>query len=491
MADFGSPVVNAQTAFNPMQSMSNVLGIKRQMQDLQTGQYQQQSAQANAQMDQQSAQQRSGIARVMAAFDPTKHVGKDGTLDLDNVLTDPALRQAAGDQFPQVIQQMIQAKQGQLTAKQQLANLNGTLRDQFSSTVGSLRTDPDVVKDDETGMGRSKVKQAMKDFAATGGPDAQRVADTYAGVIDHVPQGKIAQTLSNFQLQAMDAGAQTGRQAPNLADTGSKLQDVNPQSAGGNLSGQKPLIKDTSATILSNAAGQAVRVAPGGASASVIPTAPGPGAAANANPTSSEVLAQKVQSEGVSNRVSQALNSANNTVQAQDALSRAKAILESPDSPKTGTNFDAIKSLKNTMSSLGMDTKGADDMNTLAKNLARFEAARAVSSGLGGTDAARELSHAGTANVSLDNKALLGIIKQSLASEKAVQSYAKVQSKTNDPQMLLKNETDFRNIPHMIEAHEYGMSRNQDEANSYLQSHAISPQQMKSSRDAIKEFDSR
>jgi hypothetical protein len=104
---------------------------------------------------------------------------------------------------------------------------------------------------------------------------------------------------------------------------------------------------------------------------------------------------------------------------------------------------------------------------------------------------ARELAHNGSPNVTLDNKAALGIVNQSLATEKALASYAKVQSKTNDPQTLLKNESDFRNIPNLIEAHEYGMSRNPDEANAYLKSHGISAEQMKSSRAAIKEFDSR
>jgi hypothetical protein len=126
-----------------------------------------------------------------------------------------------------------------------------------------------------------------------------------------------------------------------------------------------------------------------------------------------------------------------------------------------------------------------------ASSLARYEAARATASGLGGTDAARELAHNGSPNVTLDNKAALGIVNQSLATEKALASYAKVQSKTNDPQTLLKNESDFRNIPNLIEAHEYGMSRNPDEANAYLKSHGISAEQMKSSRAAIKEFDSR
>lgn len=233
MADFGSPVAQ-NVNVNPSQGIQTISGLMS-LQSQQLGiQHQQQGLEGQAaqvQQEQQSARQRAGIANFMASFDPTKHVGKDGTLDLDEVLTDPKLREAAGDQFPQIMQSMIQAKQGQLQAKQQLAGLNDTLRSQFSSTVGSLRTDPDVIADNPTG--RKKVTQAMLNFGETGGPDAQRVADIYSPIVEHAPKGKLAQGLSVMQLQAMDASTQSGRQAPSFVGTGSQLVQDNPQAAGG------------------------------------------------------------------------------------------------------------------------------------------------------------------------------------------------------------------------------------------------------------------
>jgi hypothetical protein len=233
MADFGSPVATSVDV-NPgraIQTLSGLLSLKQQQQALQTGQIHQETAQAEAEQQQQTVKQRAGIANFMSSFDPTKHVGSDGTLDLDSVLTDPQLRQSAGDQFPAIMQQMVAVKSAQLGAKQQLATLNGDLRNQFSQTVGSLRTDPDVVQD--TPKGRQKVQQAMGDFAESGGPDAARVANIYAQVVNHVPSGKLSQTLSNFQLQAMDASTQAGHQAPSYANTGAKLVQTNPQAAGG------------------------------------------------------------------------------------------------------------------------------------------------------------------------------------------------------------------------------------------------------------------
>lgn len=258
MADFGSPVASGVNV-DPLSKLSEIAGLRLKQQALQTGQYQQQSAQANAQQEQQTASQRAGIAGFMSNLDVTKHVGSDGTLDLDEILTDPKLRQAAGDNFPAVMDQLLKVKSAQIGAKKQLADLNGTLRDQFSSTVGSLRTDPDVVKDNPAG--RQKVQQALGDFAESGGPDAARIAGIYGPVAMHVGQGKLSQALSTFQLQAMDAATQAGRQAPVLTNTGGQQVNINPQAAGGNLGGTPPLTNTLppSADIVTDAYGRQFR----------------------------------------------------------------------------------------------------------------------------------------------------------------------------------------------------------------------------------------
>jgi hypothetical protein len=140
---------------------------------------------------------------------------------------------------------------------------------------------------------------------------------------------------------------------------------------------------------------------------------------------------------------------------------------------------------------VGFDTGAADDANTLVKNLARYEAARATQAGLGGTDAARELAHTGSPNISLDNAALKGIITQSLATEKALATYANIQTKTKDAGQLAKNEADFRSIPHLIEGYEYGLARNPQEADEFLKKHGVTRAQMAATRKAIKEFEGR
>ena len=63
--DFGSPVAGANTAVNPLQTLSSVLGIKQQQQALQTGQYIQQSQQAEAIQRQQAAQEMQALVPIM------------------------------------------------------------------------------------------------------------------------------------------------------------------------------------------------------------------------------------------------------------------------------------------------------------------------------------------------------------------------------------------------------------------------------------------
>jgi hypothetical protein len=411
---------------------------------------------------------------------------------------------AAGNAKPLIDQTLLQIKQGQLANKQALSGLDDGLINRYASTMGTLANDPDVKAGGINGQ--AKVTEALTNYSKLQ-PEAARIAGMFGGVLKNAPTAadgvtkpNLAHLVQSQQMMGADVLGQRSQQGtPTTIDTGAAIQPgvTRPGIEGGGFTAAgDPIAKATPPTVTTNAAGQIVRVAPGGSGASVVPTQAPPGAPAgqppvNANPNAAQAIAQRGQAEAVTGRVSQALNQANNTVQAQDALSRAKALLESPNAPKTGANFESFKNLKNTMSSLGIDTQGADDMNTLSKNLARYEAARATASGLGGTDAARELAHAGTPNVTLDNKAALSVVNQSLATEKALQSYAKIQSKTSDPQALLKNESDFRNIPHLIEAHEYGMSRSPAEADAYLKAHNISPDQMKQSRAAIKEFDSR
>ena len=221
-------------------TMTGILGLQQARQNLQTGQYNQQTAQANAQMTQQDAQQRQAAGNFFKTFDLSKHHSDDGTLDLDSALTSPEFK-ATGDAAPEIAKSLIGFKNSQLTAKQSLASLNGTLRDQFSSQVAGLAQDPDVKSGNQTGRG--KVLDAIEQFGQVGGPDAQRVAGIYGQVLQNTPPGKMSQALQNLQLQAKSAANQMA--TPTSIDSGGQIQPGAIAPGTGEFTPAGPPIKKT------------------------------------------------------------------------------------------------------------------------------------------------------------------------------------------------------------------------------------------------------
>lgn len=220
-------------------SISGILGLKQQRQDLQTGQYKQQSAQATAQVNQQDAAQRQAAGAFFKNFDIAKHHGDDGTLDLDSALTSPEFK-ATGDSAPDIAKSLLGIKNAQLTAKQSLSSLNSDLRGQFSSQVAGLAQDPDVKNGNQTGRG--KVLDAIEQFGQTS-PDAKRVAGIYSQVLQNTPPGKMGQALQNLQLQARSAGEQLPQAT--TVDTGSEVVPGSVAPGTGAITPAGPPIKKT------------------------------------------------------------------------------------------------------------------------------------------------------------------------------------------------------------------------------------------------------
>lgn len=236
---FGDPVAqNVDPVTQGFQKLSDILNIQRGRQALQTGAYQQQTAAAQAQQERQTASQRQAAARFFQNYDVLAHVGPDGTIDLDQALTNPQLK-ATGDAYPLVAKSLIDMKNAQLDAKQKLATLDGGVRQSFFQNVGGLSNDPDVKTGSNQGVG--KVLDAIDQFGQSGGPDAARVAAVYKPVVQALVTGgkasKLPEVLGNFQLQALDAGKQREQTygTPATVDNGAVIQPgvQAPAAAGG------------------------------------------------------------------------------------------------------------------------------------------------------------------------------------------------------------------------------------------------------------------
>jgi hypothetical protein len=186
----------------------------------------------------EGAQQSQKQRRELAGFDWSKLSGDDGTIDLNKIMGS-GLREAAGDQFPQVMQQAVNLRQSQLAAKQSLIGLTNDQRKVFGEMVGALRSDPDVIN--STPEGQQKLQQALGQYITMYGPDVENVVKAYAAPLMKAPPGKIGQVLQNIQLQATSASEQASRQAPQYTNTGGQLQQTNPYAQQGQAPGNIPL----------------------------------------------------------------------------------------------------------------------------------------------------------------------------------------------------------------------------------------------------------
>ncbi len=205
--------------------LSQLLTIKSQQQGL-AGQA------AEVAGAQQTQRQRAALAK----YDFGKHIGADGTVDLNSLTTDPDLREAAGDQYLDVLSHAAVAKQQQLEAKAKLVGLKGEQRNALSDMLGPLLSDPDVAAGNE--KGKQKAGEAFVQYGTLYGDDVLPVIKAYAPGIQHAPPHGLAAGLRAIQMQAQSASQQVASQQPTLVNTGPVLKNTNPNvaaDAGGDV----------------------------------------------------------------------------------------------------------------------------------------------------------------------------------------------------------------------------------------------------------------
>lgn len=473
-----TPVANQIQPPDPQKGINTyagILGLQQQRQALQTGAIQQRALSAEADQAQQRNKELQAAQRL--AIEGAKSGNYDdgqGGLNRQKLADDIT---AVAPTYGQQISSSLLSQANEIVAnKQAHQNLTVAQKKEMGDTFAALAADPNT---DNTAFidAIEKLRQAHKDdpefsrmltsmtthYPGRGSTDDQRsVLGRWAAAATGEPQATAGTMDTGTQIQPGAANRFTGAFTP--AGTAVDKQGVQPTPAG-------PLGV----------------VTPAKGTITPLSTTHGP----ELNTTRAQQAVAEGTAQGVTGRVQQAQSAANNTVQAQDALNRARTILDNPNAPNTGALVEWKRNVKNFLSSAGIDTQGADDVNSLIKNLARYEASRATQAGLGGTDAARELAHNGSPNVSIDNAALKGIITQSLATERALSAYANVQARTQDAGRLQRNEADFRSIPHLVEGYEYGLARNPQEAEEFLKKHGLTRAEMAATRQAIKEFEGR
>ena len=394
------PVGNTGTPPNPQQSLSTLsglLGVQQQRQQLQTGQYLQAGAQAESQQAGQKNQELQGLAQFSAnAVKDPKYLNEDGSLNVQKFQQD-ALAVAPVYGPPSIGQITSNAQEGaqirrtlQALSKDQNAVLVNGLKGLANMPGGATKSDvlnwTDQVESNNKDPG---IHRAIKNLLIGMHPDENGGYSGFAA--------KAAAGLGGLSMQEPGQMALVGAVQPGTTTT--LGPNVGQFSATG-----APVPTVTPATNTTNAAGQIIHIPTGGAGLPSTGTA--------GNPTTPQVSYAQSQAQGIGTRQNVANEQANQSPQALDALSRARAILDK--GTWTGTEFSGFRALKNALAGVGIKTEGATNANELVKNLARYEATRA--NGVGNTDAARSLFETGSPNTKVDAEAAKNIITQAMGN---------------------------------------------------------------------------
>jgi hypothetical protein len=394
-------------------TLSQILGIRQLQQQVR-------GATAQAQMSEQDAAQR----QALAGHDFKRYLGRDGTFDLNLMAVDPELRQAAGDQFLDVLTRAADQKQAQLTTRATLNNLRNDQLEAMNQILGSLRGDPDVVEDNDAG--RQKLNAALIKFGEIYGEDALPVLETTANLIRSTPRGQMDTLMASLQRQNMDAAQQKlATQDPRYVNTGRQLVATNPDLQPG-IPESMQLTLPPTATIVQDAAGRQYvldpatnRPLPIGGGSPTGRAAPAPTEAPTApigGFIQPEYQGQERDVAAYQDQVRTIRESADQAPMQRDVF---KKILKLSEETSTGP---LVKFLQETK--IGGQVFG-DNYQQLAKYLERNAISAMQAMGGGASDARLEAAVAATGSPGFNKEALQEVTRFNYAANSALEAYRK------------------------------------------------------------------
>lgn len=390
-------------------TLSQILGIKQQQQQVR-------GATAQTQMSEQDAAQR----QALAGHDFKRYLGRDGTFDLNLMAVDPELRQAAGDQFVDVLTRAAGQKQAQLTTRATLNNLRNDQLEAMNQILGSLRGDPDVVEDNDAG--RQKLNSALIKYGEIYGEDALPVLETTANLIQSTPRGQMDTLMASLQRQNMDAAQQKlATQDPRYVNTGRELVATNPdlqpgipQNLGLNLPPTAALVTDADGRIHAADLGTGRNTligGGGGPSPSARPDAP-----VDTTFRQMQYQGQPADIAAYQDQVRAIRESADQAPMQRDVF---KKIMKLSDDTSTGP---LVKFLQETK--IGGQVFG-DNYQQLAKYLERNAISAMQAMGGGASDARLEAAVAATGSTGFNKEALQEVTRFNYAANSALDAYRK------------------------------------------------------------------
>jgi hypothetical protein len=474
---------------NPLQSLSSILGIQqqrqalvKQAQDIQTGQYAQQSAQASAQQDQQKNSELQAVGQLAkSAYTSGRYAKPDGTFDNAKFADDVS---QVAPTYGQQIAKDATMRAGEVYQNQQtFFNLQKSKQDQVANTVASLAGDPNI--------DHSKVTDAFEALRQRFPDDRglSRMLQSTGGAIDPKANGPQLQQILNSMGASMKGDASVTPMSNAAGQVVGRATFSNQLSPVGGAPGLNPSTPQVAgATTAATGGAKQVVEDPITHNKSVIDLQhTGAGTPVNPQRQPGQGEADIAAAGGLTSRIQAAKAADYDRPVVLDALSRARAILSKPDAPDLGSSFEIKTYLKNALSGLGYDTGAATDANELVKNLARAEAGRSEASPIGKTDASRNLLSKGTASTHIDNAAALNVIDQSMATELAGRGYLKAVGKyQGNPVQAQQAESKYLSTPNLIQTYELGLKKSPAEVDQFHKINGLKKGDLDSSVQALK-----
>ena len=476
------PVGNQIIPPNPMAGLnaySQILELKQQQLALQTGQAQLPGIEAEAAQTQQRNQELSALQQFVskASTDPQYH-NPDGSLNVQKFQADAShVAPVYGSQY---IGQMTSNANEAVRNRQSLLDLSNEQRKTIGSTLGAFAADPTA---NRTSL-LDGIEQAR---AASSDPQYQRLLDNFllsAPQTHGMTTEQASQALRQYARNAALAtnAPNAGESAPAMRLTqgpkGLQATQANPQSPMGVGVVGSSIPQGVAPQVVTQPGTHAPGILhPSGAVTPIGGSSGGTGAAGGTNwwnPAPGQVQLLTANTGALAARIQAGNQAANQSPMAIDALTRARSLLD--QGTWTGGTFSAFKDLKNLVAGLGMDTSSAQNASELAKNLARYEAARA--NGIGNTDAARELTADSGPNTKMDAAAVKAVVLQSLATERMIQGYAKAVGGAQTPQAAEAAEQKFRSVPNLVQTYELGFMRSPQEVRDFAERYGLNPRDL-------------
>jgi hypothetical protein len=369
---------------------------------------------AQVQQEQQTASQRANLAK----YDWNKHVGADGTIDIDS-LNDPELMHAAGDQYQNVLANAIATKQNQLSAQKTLLSLRGDQRKAFGEIMNGLRSDADVAEDNE--RGRQKVNEAMIQYGQQYGEQVLPVLDAYVKPLQKAPKGRLGDALKIIGLQTESVDTQLAQQAPQYTSDGRDLVDINPNTAPGTSPKSIKLGVGPGVQILTDAKGATFAFNP--QTNTVTPVGTGGGGAApagpapNASPSSFTQPRYQGQEKDIARNQDEVATTRAAADQAPANRNIFQHILELADDTHTGPLVSYLQNTK-----IGGQVFG-DNYQELGKYLEKNAIANMQSMGGPPSDARLSAAVAANGSTQFNPKALKAVTEFNYATNTGLERY--------------------------------------------------------------------